>query len=345
MFSESAFRKALMKWYRLHRRDLPWRRTTDPYRIWISEIMLQQTRVAAVIPYYERFLERFPNVEALAEAPEADVLAAWAGLGYYSRARNVQKAARQIAALGGFPRDYGGLLALAGIGDYTAAAIASIAFHLPHAAVDGNVMRVLSRVRNDASDISSPRTRDRFQQDAGSLIDKRDPGAFNQAMMELGATICLPRQPQCLLCPVTALCQGRAQGRQDQLPVKSRKMQMVDVEKSILIIESDGKVLMWQRPDDAAKLKGFWDLPEPEQAVGVQSGRMIGEFRHSIVNHNYRISVLPGRLTGSVPNGLQWISKSELEVLPVSTRARKALTLWSVHVVHKRGDRDTRGFG
>src|SRR5215469_2782403 len=155
--------KRLVEWYRRGHRDLPWRATSDPYRIWISEIMLQQTRAQAVIPYYERFLKRFPTVEALAAAAEPDVLAAWSGLGYYSRARNLRRAAQQITADGGFPRDYEGLRALPGIGDYTAAAIASIAFTLPHAVLDGNVMRVVARMENDASDIGAARTRERFR--------------------------------------------------------------------------------------------------------------------------------------------------------------------------------------
>src|SRR5215831_16832447 len=153
----------LLAWFRKGHRDLPWRATSDPYRIWVSEIMLQQTRAQAVIPYYERFLERFPTVEALAAAPEDEVLALWAGLGYYSRARNLRRAAQQVAERGGFPRDFEAIRALPGIGDYTAAAIASIAFGLPHAVLDGNVMRVIARVENDASDIASARTRERFR--------------------------------------------------------------------------------------------------------------------------------------------------------------------------------------
>ena len=180
-----------------HQRDLPWRRTRDPYAIWISEIMLQQTRVAAVIPYYERFLKRFPRVEDLAQASETEVLSLWSGLGYYSRARNLQKAARQIVEAGGFPRDYASIRELAGVGDYTAAAVASIAFGLPHAAVDGNVRRVVMRLAGDAAaDVGAIATQ---------LLDRRDPGRWNQAVMELGATVCLPREPLCAGMP----CIGR----------------------------------------------------------------------------------------------------------------------------------------
>src|SRR5580700_932140 len=204
----AGIRRRLLAWYGKHKRDLPWRRTEDPYRIWISEIMLQQTRVAAVIPYYERFLALFPDVSALASAPEQDLLAAWAGLGYYSRARNLQKAARAIVELAQFPTDYAALRDLPGVGDYTAAAVASIAFGMPHAALDGNVLRVLSRVAAERGDIKSQVVRRRLGALADTLLDRRRPGEFNQAMMELGATVCLPKQPMCVRCPIQLHCQG-----------------------------------------------------------------------------------------------------------------------------------------
>ncbi len=189
MLNHSAIRRALARWFQREQRDLPWRRTRDPYAIWISEIMLQQTRVAAVIPYYERFLARFPDFHALAAAEETDVLTHWAGLGYYSRARNLQKAAKQMVDLGTFPRQHESILALAGIGAYTAGAVASIAFGLPHPAIDGNVRRVVIRLAGSA-DIS-------IEEEAAALIDTKDPGRHNQAMMELGALICIPREPRC----------------------------------------------------------------------------------------------------------------------------------------------------
>ena len=196
-----SLRLKLTRWYDRAQRDLPWRRTRDPYAIWISEVMLQQTRVAAVIPYYHRFLERFPDAAALAQAPEPELLALWSGLGYYSRARNLQKAARQILESGTFPNDYASILELAGVGTYTAAAIASISFGLPHAVVDGNVRRVLARWTNDGHADT--------QQIADRLLDRRDPARWNQAVMELGATICLPREPLCGECPVAAHCASR----------------------------------------------------------------------------------------------------------------------------------------
>ena len=213
---KSPIAEALLAWYDRGHRDLPWRRTREPYRIWISEVMLQQTRAPVVTPYYERFLARFPSVEALAAAREEDVLTVWGGLGYYSRARIVHRAAARIIAAGGFPRDYESIRALPSVGDYTAAAIASIAFDLPYAAVDGNVLRVVARVENDASDIGSSATRPRFRQVAQKWLNRRRPGAFNQALMELGATVCLPRNPLCLLCPLAARCRAREQDARRQ---------------------------------------------------------------------------------------------------------------------------------
>lgn len=317
-------RRALLHWYQHSRRDLPWRRTSDPYRILVSEIMLQQTRVAAVIPYYERFLARFPDPQSLANAPEPEVLSMWAGLGYYSRVRNLQKAAREIVRLGEFPRDYKTILTLPGVGAYTAAAIASIAFGLPHAVLDGNVMRVLARLDNDAADISSNTTRLRMRQRAEDLLDPQLPSAFNQAMMELGATLCLPKQPQCLLCPLSDHCQGLAAGRQNELPVKSRKIAMERVDRAVLFIEQADQLLLWQRGQDSAKMKGFWELPEADQIPGAKLGRPIAEIRHSIVNHNYRIAVVPGKIR-SKPHGFHWIRREDLPTLPLSTILRKAL--------------------
>ena len=240
------FAKLLIEWYSAGHRDLPWRRTADPYRIWVSEIMLQQTRAQAVIPYYERFLARFPTVESLAAAHEDEVLALWSGLGYYSRARNLRRAAVEIAAAGGFPESYEAIRALAGIGDYTAAAIASIAFGLPHAVLDGNVLRVVARVENDAADIASARTRERFRAAAQGWLDARRPGAFNQALMELGATVCLPRNPLCLVCPLRDHCQARAEGTAGQLPVKLRKTEPVRIEGVLLVVRERGRVLLRQ---------------------------------------------------------------------------------------------------
>ena len=223
----AGFRRAVLGWYDQHRRDLPWRKTRDPYRIWLSEIMLQQTRVAAVLEYYRVFLERFPNVEVLAAASEAAVLAAWSGLGYYRRARMLHRCARQIAAQHGgcFPRDSEALLALPGIGRYTAAAIASIAFSEPVAVVDGNVERVLQRLIGNKS-IGINLTTAQTWQHAQALLANSRPGDFNQGMMELGATVCVPRAPHCAMCPVRKWCVTRGEVPHTEPPSLQKKKQI-----------------------------------------------------------------------------------------------------------------------
>jgi A/G-specific adenine glycosylase len=314
----------LLAWYRGGHRDLPWRRTRDPYAIWISEIMLQQTRVQAVLPYYERFRASFPTAEALAEAPEQDVLACWSGLGYYSRARNMQKAARQIAAAGNFPTAFEGIRALPGIGDYTAAAIASIAFGQSCAVLDGNVMRVIARVENDPSDIASLQTRRRFRETAQRWLDPQSPGEFNQAMMELGATICLPRDPRCPACPIAAACKARQAGAQALLPVKRRGAEPRRVSGAVAVVRKNGRVLLRQRPATASRMRGFWELPEPDQLPEFQPGETLGRIRHSITHHRYELLVISGTLSRS-PRGYRWFALEELERIPVSTVTRKAL--------------------
>ncbi len=227
----ASFRYQLLDWFRRFQRDLPWRRTKDPYRIWISEIMLQQTRVAAVIPYYARFLARFPNVRALAEAQQEEVLRLWSGLGYYSRARNLQKAAQQIVARHGreFPRDEEAVLALPGVGRYTAAAILSIAFGAKHAVLDGNVARVLARLGTIRGDLRESRRWQSLQETAGKLLAPNSPGDWNQAMMELGAIVCTPRAPQCLLCPIAKFCRARKSGDPESFPEKRKKRKPVQI--------------------------------------------------------------------------------------------------------------------
>jgi A/G-specific adenine glycosylase len=320
------FRERLLTWFSSHRRDLPWRRTRDPYRIWVSEIMLQQTRVAAAIPYFERFLTRFPDIAALAEAPEADLLAAWAGLGYYYRARNLQKAARLMQAAGGFPASYDAIRQLPGVGDYTAAAVASIAFDLPHAAVDGNVLRVVSRIFDDPENIASTAGRKHFAILAETLLDHTQAGAFNQAMMELGATVCLPRNPQCLLCPVAECCGARANGSQDELPVKLVNVQNVEEERAVFWIAEGDRLLVWQRPAESRLMPGFWELPEAMHLPLATPGRKLGSFRHSITFHSYRFEVLEAAAPSATAE-CRWMALSELERAPVSTIFRKAKRL------------------
>jgi A/G-specific adenine glycosylase len=317
-------RQSLEQWYEGARRDLPWRRTADPYRIWLSEVMLQQTRVAAVLPYYERFLARFPDVAALARAPEADVLACWSGLGYYSRARNLHRAAKLVASQGEFPRDCEALRELPGVGEYTAAAIASIAFGQPHAVVDGNAARVLARLLCERGDIASSATRARLRDAAAALLDRKRPGVWNQALMELGATVCVPRQPACAACPLARFCEARRAGLERELPLKLPKPNPERIEKTVLLIERANRILLWQRDGASPRLAGFWDLPEPHQLPDAVLGDAVAALRHSIVNHRYSITVLRATVPRA-PAGFRWFPLSALSEIPLATVARKAL--------------------
>jgi A/G-specific adenine glycosylase len=291
--------------------------------------MLQQTRAAAAIPYYEAFLKRFPDVDALARAPESEVLAAWSGLGYYSRARNLRRAAIAISSAiadhGSFPGTLEDIRALPGVGPYTAAAVASIAFGLPHAVLDGNVMRVIARLTADTSDIGSGSTRSRFQQLAQDLLDPRRPAAFNQAMMELGATACLPRNPLCLVCPVARYCEAHSTGRQAHFPVKRRKKGAIKEAVEMVIVRRKGCVLMRQRPAGDRRLAGFWELPAPGDLLNVRGLHAIGEFQHTIVNHHYFATVFLAKT--STRHGFEWLDPSRDGKVPITTMTRKALEL------------------
>ncbi|MBI4873824.1 MAG: A/G-specific adenine glycosylase [Acidobacteria bacterium] len=314
---KSGERRLLLAWFDRSKRDLPWRNTRDPYRIWVSEVMLQQTRVAAVIPYYQRFLERFPDVQALAEAPEAELLALWSGLGYYSRARNLRKAARAIAARGEFPSDYDAIRALPGVGDYTAAAVASIAFGLPHAVADGNVRRVLARLTRGEGDVRAL---------AEELLDRRRPGDFNQALMELGATVCLPRGPKCGQCPLGDICRARAAGEAERYPRKARRAETVRVDQRLLLIRRGDRLLLRLRTEDSRQLAGFWELPEASDLPAASQNQQRGSFRHAIVHYDYRVTVWEAAMARK-PKGFRWISPRELAGLPLTTATRKALLL------------------
>jgi A/G-specific adenine glycosylase len=323
--SIAKFRRLLLRWFGQSRRDLPWRATRDPYRIWLSEIMLQQTRVETVLPYYDAFLQRFPDAAALASAPEAEVLAMWSGLGYYSRARNMQRAAKQIAEAGTFPADHETLRALPGVGDYTAAAVASMAFDLPFAAVDGNVLRVLARVFNDDGDIGAPVIRRRFQLQAQEILDPRHPGDFNQAMMELGATLCLPRTPRCAACPVHTQCGAYAARRTTELPVKLKRHQSSRETLSVAVVFRGDLVLMRQRPSDASKMASFWELPATGDLPDLTDIQHHGAFRHTIVHTVFEVEVCSGFLQ-RVPKGAHWMNATH-RAIPVTTISRKALEL------------------
>jgi A/G-specific adenine glycosylase len=320
----------LLAWYRKAHRDLPWRATTDPYRIWLSEVMLQQTRVQTAIPYYERFLTRFPSVDALAEAAEDEVLALWSGLGYYSRARNLLRAAKAIRSRGAFPSDYESIRSLPGAGDYTAAAVASIAFGLPHAVVDGNVLRVVARVQNDASEIGAASTRKRFREIAQQWLHQKNPGEFNQALMELGATVCLPASPACERCPLAACCAARNAGTVRSLPVKIRKTTLVRIAESVVVLKRGSRILLKKESDSAKRMAGFWTLPAPSDVPGVLLAEPVGEFRHTITRHRYQIAVYVSALRKPAPCGMKWLETTCLSQIPLSTTARKALRLAGV---------------
>ncbi|MGA3188276.1 MAG: A/G-specific adenine glycosylase [Bryobacteraceae bacterium] len=306
---ERLIRRKLARWYDRHKRSLPWRETADPHAIWISEIMLQQTRVAAVIPYYQRFLARYPDAAALAQAPEEEVLTLWSGLGYYSRARNLQKAARQIVELGAFPPTHAGIRALAGVGDYTAAAVASIAFGLPHAVVDGNVRRVIARITNGKG---------KAQEVADLLLDRKNPSRSNQALMELGATVCVPRDPHCGECPIAAECEARKLGTQNELPEKRTKPTPVHLKRVLLVIKRKGEVLL----APSTRVQDFWDLPEPFE--GARIGVRLGEFSHTITHRHYRFTVHEA-LARATPESFRWFGLEGIDGIPLSTTAKKGL--------------------
>jgi len=271
--------------------------------------MLQQTRVAAVIPYYEKFLMAFPNPAALAAASEERVLAIWAGLGYYSRARNLHKAAKDVQQLGQFPDSIEEIRKLSGVGDYTAAAIASIAFGLPHAAVDGNVKRVLARLTASENDL---------RESADRLLDRHDPGRWNQALMELGATICLPREPHCDACPVARFCAAKIAGRQHEFPAKRAKAPPVRLKRILLLIQRRNRILL--RP--GTRVRGFWDLPEPFDSARI--GPVLATFRHTITFRHYEFE-LRGATAASIPADYRWFAENELHQVALSTVAKKAL--------------------
>jgi A/G-specific adenine glycosylase len=328
-----SFRRALLRWYDQHRRDLPWRRDRDPYRVWVSEIMLQQTRVAAVLDHYARFLDRFPTVQSLAAAREASVLAIWSGLGYYHRARRMHQAAKIIARErdGRFPTTAEEWLALPGIGRYTAAAIGSIAFDEPVAVVDGNVERALQRLfgtqvsptdgRTWGTDTKAvPRGRESAWQQAEVLLDRARPGDFNQAMMELGAMICTPRAPQCLLCPLNTFCGSR--GATSLNPQAARKRKAI----SYAFARQNSSVLLVRRPVDSSLMAGMWELPalDPSQVNGDQ---LLLRVRHSITDTDYRVAVFavaPDRLAYSAKN-TRWATRRQCEQLPLTGLTRKIL--------------------
>jgi len=353
----AAFRRALLKWFRASARDLPWRRDADPYRVWLSEIMLQQTRVETVIPYFERFLAAFPTVQQLAAADEADVLRLWAGLGYYSRARNLHAAARDLVEEydGQFPRTAADLQVLPGIGRYTAAAIASICFGDPVAVLDGNVKRVLARLFADRSPINDATPAAHFWILAQSLLDATNSGDFNQAMMELGATICTPTAPRCLLCPVRQHCAAQQAGIVAELPVVKAKSPPRTERRAAAAMRrrGDGAVLLTRR-GERGLLHGMWKLPDiavdaqaadndaaARAALGdalrkllgcpVTIGRRLGEVEHVFTHRRWFVAIhevtADAARTRLIPNEARWLTPSQLDEVPLSTLDRKTLAV------------------
>jgi A/G-specific adenine glycosylase len=333
---QTSFAPHLLAWYDRAAADLPWRRTRDPYPIWLSEIMLQQTQVATVIPYFERFLADFPTLEALASAPLDRVLKRWEGLGYYSRARNLHRAAQQIASNGGFPTTAAGLQELPGIGRYTANAIASIAFGEPVAVLDGNVMRVLTRLYDIADDIAEATTRNSLWTMAEGLVPPSRPGDYNQAIMELGRTICKPRQPICSTCPLTAHCLAFQRGTQSERPVKAPKAKTphYDVTAGVIYDEA-GQLLIAQRPAEGL-LGGLWEFPggkqEPgetlqecltrelheELAIRVEIGELLVKVKHAFTHFRITLHAYECRYLSGPPQAIgcadwRWVRLDELE--------------------------------
>ncbi|HEX5036423.1 MAG TPA: A/G-specific adenine glycosylase, partial [bacterium] len=307
----------------------------DPYAIWISEIMLQQTTVEAVIPYYERFLKRFPTVKALAEGPEEDVLKLWSGLGYYSRARNLHKAAGMMT--GDFPDTVDALMVLSGIGRYTAGAIASIAFGRRAPIVDGNVIRVLSRLFLISEDPKSSAGQKVFWRKAEEILPHEHLGDFNQALMELGATVCSPENPACLICPLSEDCRARREGRPEDFPMPKKKTEYRDVRMSAAVVEEKGRILFLKRPATGL-LKGLWELPMVEGDVSelvkrwrVSVLKPLPTVRHSVLNRRLTISpflcALPKKPRKTDAGGPErrWLTISDTAELATSSMNRKIL--------------------
>jgi A/G-specific adenine glycosylase len=301
--------EGLVRWFKQNQRALPWRAAYDPYHVWVSEVMLQQTQVETALPYYERFLTELPTIQSLADANEHQVLTLWAGLGYYSRARNLQAAAQIVAREHGgvVPRDYEALRALPGIGQYMAGAIMSIAFNKPYPIVDGNVRRVLSRIYGWTGENAK-----QLWEAAEKLVQRAEPRAVNQALMELGATVCSFKSPRCLVCPVNAVCVAYKAGTQDQIPVVKKRPETIRVVLFAVVQHRNGRYLM-------KKQKGLWEFPMfGELPPGTLTKG--GSCRHTITHHRLEVNVYTGKLEDS--SGFEW---KEFNSVPVSSLTRKIL--------------------
>lgn len=331
---------ALLQWYDEHHRILPWRGIHDPYRTWVSETMLQQTRVETVLSYYDRFLDAFPTVEALAAADVDDVLKMWEGLGYYRRARNLHKGAQQVVEeFGGvMPTDTARLMKISGIGEYTAGAIASIAYDQPVPAVDGNVIRVVSRLMGLRENVAIPSVKREITRLAASLVDEERPGDHNQAMMDLGATICVPGTPDCAACPLREFCDAHAEGDPEELPVLPRKNPPKEIKYDVLLILSGDRVLMRQRTETL--LEGMWVFPMAEghgtaaaltKAMGKKLGmtlsydKPLGDAKHVFTHQVWQMKLhLLHTEEATAPAGYAFVTAEDMNALAIPTAVAKA---------------------
>ena len=323
-----ALREPLLQWYDEHRRILPWREEVSPYRTWVSEIMLQQTRVAAVLPYFERFMAVFPSVEALAEAEEEKLMKLWEGLGYYSRARNLQKTAKIIVEQygGEFPRAYDELIALPGIGDYTAGAILSIACGVPTPAVDGNVLRIVARITGDEGDVMEAAVKKRHRAAVAEAMSRERPAAYVQALMDLGATVCLPNgEPLCEECPAKEFCSAKAEGKTASLPVRTKKKARRIEEMTVLLLWQQDKVALRKRPDEGL-LASLWEFPNfPGKRSEAETAALLAELgfrvrdwkkslhaKHIFTHVEWRMQGYALEVTGKGVDEFVWMDRDEL---------------------------------
>lgn len=345
-----AFRERLIAWFVPRARPMPWRETDDPYRIWVSEIMLQQTRVDQATPYYERFTDAFPTVEALASADRDEVLRLWEGLGYYSRARNLHDAARMVVETfgGAVPDTYDAIRKLPGVGPYTAAAVLSIAFGRPHGVMDGNVKRVLTRVFEIDRRVDRAATKRALQALADHLLPEAQPGTFNEAMMELGATVCTPSSPECAVCPLREVCSARANDTQERYPVTKKRKPVPHHDIAVGLIEDEaGRILIQQRPEEKM-LGGLWEFPggkceegeapadacrreiEEELGLVVEPSAPYAPIDHAyshfkITLHAYHCRVESGEAQAREGQPLEWVAREELEGYAFPRANRKLL--------------------
>jgi len=346
-----AFQDTLLAWFAASRRDLPWRHARDPYAIWVSEAMLQQTQVATVIPYYRSFLQRFPDVQALAGADQQEVLKRWEGLGYYGRARNLHKAAQRVMQehQGRVPREWDAFRGLPGVGDYIAAAVLSIAFGKPYPVVDGNVKRVLSRLHLLKAPVNQPASLKDFRAAAEELLKREDPGTFNQAIMELGALICRPRQPVCAACPVQRFCRAVQAGRVSEFPKRIQRRPTPQFRIAAGVVFRRGKVLITRRKPEGL-LGGLWEFPggkiqggetaegacirEMKEEVGltVRIASHLCTVRHAYTHFRIVMDVfcctwVSGRVTLNGPVDYRWITPDELNSYPFPKANHKFMAL------------------